>query len=202
MPDCVSRRFPCKLLPAHDVPELRLLVLHSLLLLLQLLRALLMLPRRRDLTPVINVLPIAIQIEGCIVSSIISPCDIMPVPAKLQISQVDKLVRVFVSNLELPGRSLLCSSRSVCIVLIQVVLIVLLLSVVRILLLTDLVLVLRLSSVRCILVVGTVVTTVKSSPVSNKPSALALSCELELKGNTDRFNSQSAELHDGEEKRR
>jgi hypothetical protein len=62
--------------PRFNLLELRLL---GFVILLQLLGALLVLPLGRDLGPVVNVLSVAIDVEGSIVSAIISAGYVMTV---------------------------------------------------------------------------------------------------------------------------
>ena len=52
---------------------------------------LLVLPLRRHLGPVVDLLPIAVNVERSIVTAVVAPSDFMPVPTKLQVAHVHEL---------------------------------------------------------------------------------------------------------------
>ena len=52
---------------------------------------LLVLPLRRHLGPVVDLLPIAVNVERSIVTAVVAPSDFMPIPTKLQVAHVHEL---------------------------------------------------------------------------------------------------------------
>jgi hypothetical protein len=52
---------------------------------------LLVLPLRRHLGPVVDLLPIAVNVERSVVTAVVAPSDFMPVPTKLQVAHVNEL---------------------------------------------------------------------------------------------------------------